>query len=151
MMKQMDKTGQDKGGSGGRLKGPPILQEEEAMEAAPETVEGLPFLVVGAAQGGEEAVGVAAVTVGPGSQDDDDHVVVMGGVSRGKGDSFNLTIHVSKGEEKITHGEGSLGKVHFADQLSLPMYYEPGAKYSPDYDTTTFHVWHDGAMERLSA
>uniref|UniRef100_A0A0G4FIJ9 Uncharacterized protein n=1 Tax=Chromera velia CCMP2878 TaxID=1169474 RepID=A0A0G4FIJ9_9ALVE len=75
----------------------------------------------------------------------------MGGISRRKGDPFNLTIDASKGEEKITHGEGSLEKVHFADQLGFPMYYEPGAKYSPDYNTTTFHVWHDGAMERLSA
>uniref|UniRef100_A0A0G4FR86 Uncharacterized protein n=1 Tax=Chromera velia CCMP2878 TaxID=1169474 RepID=A0A0G4FR86_9ALVE len=90
-------------------------------------------------------------TVGPGGQDDDDDVVVTGGVSRGKGDSFNLTIYTSKSEKKITHGEGSLGKVRFADQLGLPISYEPEAKYSPDYDTTTFHVWHDGAMERLSA
>uniref|UniRef100_A0A0G4GUV5 Uncharacterized protein n=1 Tax=Chromera velia CCMP2878 TaxID=1169474 RepID=A0A0G4GUV5_9ALVE len=88
--------------------------------------------------------------VGPGGQDDDD-VVVTGGISREKGNSFNLTIHVSKGEEKTTHGEGSLGKVCFADQLGLPMYYEPGAKYSSDYDTMTFYVWHDGAIERLSA
>uniref|UniRef100_A0A0G4F849 Uncharacterized protein n=1 Tax=Chromera velia CCMP2878 TaxID=1169474 RepID=A0A0G4F849_9ALVE len=121
------------------------------MEAAPETVEGLPILVVGAAQGGEEAVGVTAMTVGPGGQDDDDGVVVTGGVSCGKEDSFNLTTHMSKGEEKIPHGEGSLGKLCFADQLGLPLCYEPRAKYSPDYDTMTFPVWHDGAMERLSA
>uniref|UniRef100_A0A0G4GFD5 Uncharacterized protein n=1 Tax=Chromera velia CCMP2878 TaxID=1169474 RepID=A0A0G4GFD5_9ALVE len=111
-----------------------VLREEEAMEAALETVEGLPIL-----------------TVGPGGQDDDDDVVVMGGISRGKGDSFNLTIYASKGEEMITHGEGSLGKVRFVDRLGLPLCYEPGPKYSPDYDTTTFHVWHDGAMECLSA
>uniref|UniRef100_A0A0G4HSF6 Uncharacterized protein n=1 Tax=Chromera velia CCMP2878 TaxID=1169474 RepID=A0A0G4HSF6_9ALVE len=75
----------------------------------------------------------------------------MGGISHGKEDSFNLTIHVSKGEEKIPHREGSLGKVRFADRLSLPLCYEPGAKYSPNYDTTTFHMWYNGAMERLSA
>uniref|UniRef100_A0A0G4HTX8 Uncharacterized protein n=1 Tax=Chromera velia CCMP2878 TaxID=1169474 RepID=A0A0G4HTX8_9ALVE len=64
--------------------------------------------------------------VDSGGQDDNDDVVVMGGVSRGKGDSFNPTIHASKGEEKIPHGEGSLGKVCFADHLSLPLCYEPG-------------------------
>uniref|UniRef100_A0A0G4H7L7 Uncharacterized protein n=1 Tax=Chromera velia CCMP2878 TaxID=1169474 RepID=A0A0G4H7L7_9ALVE len=77
----------------------------------------------------------------------------MGGVrfSHRKEDLFNLTNHASKGEEKIPHREGSLSKVRFADQLGLPLCYEPGAKYSSDYDTTTFPVWHDGAMERLSA
>uniref|UniRef100_A0A0G4FUW5 Uncharacterized protein n=1 Tax=Chromera velia CCMP2878 TaxID=1169474 RepID=A0A0G4FUW5_9ALVE len=42
-----------------------ILREEEAVEAAPETVEGLPILVVGAAQGREEAVGVMAMVGAP--------------------------------------------------------------------------------------
>uniref|UniRef100_A0A0G4IA94 Uncharacterized protein n=1 Tax=Chromera velia CCMP2878 TaxID=1169474 RepID=A0A0G4IA94_9ALVE len=105
----------------------------------------------GQAQRGGSVPPVSSQTVGPGGQDDDNDIVVTGGVSRRKRDSFNLTIHASKGEEMITHGEGSLGKVHFADCLGLPLCYEPGAKYSPDYDTTTFHVWHDGAMERLSA
>uniref|UniRef100_A0A0G4FTG8 Uncharacterized protein n=1 Tax=Chromera velia CCMP2878 TaxID=1169474 RepID=A0A0G4FTG8_9ALVE len=150
MMKQIDKTGQDKGGSGGRRKGPPGGGGHGGGSG---DRRGSPYPGRGGGSGGpgEEVVGVTAVHVDLGGQDDDDGIAVTGGVSRGKEDSFNLTTHASKGEEKISHEEGSLGKVRFADQLGLPLCYEPGAKYSPDYDITTFLVWHDGAMERLSA
>uniref|UniRef100_A0A0G4HHR1 Uncharacterized protein n=1 Tax=Chromera velia CCMP2878 TaxID=1169474 RepID=A0A0G4HHR1_9ALVE len=190
MMKQMDKTGQDRGGSGGCPKGPReyIYTGGGGRGSGSGDHRGSPYPGCGGGSGGRgggrgyghgrrtlfpgrfnnesfekknsdsrqvqrggSVPPVSLQTVGPGGQDDDDDVVVMGGVSRGKEDSFNLTIHASKGEEKIIHGEGSLGKVHFAEQLGLPMCYEPGAKYSSDYDTTTFHVWHDGAIERLSA
>uniref|UniRef100_A0A0G4FWB6 Uncharacterized protein n=1 Tax=Chromera velia CCMP2878 TaxID=1169474 RepID=A0A0G4FWB6_9ALVE len=185
MMKQMDKTGQDRGGSEGRPKGPPgggghEGSSEDRQESPYPGREGGSGGRGGGggrsrggrtlspgrfnnenfekknsdsrqAQRGGSVPPVSSQTVGPGGQDDDDDVVVTGGVSRRQGDSFDLTIHASKGEEKTPHGEGSLGKVRFADCLGLPLYYEPGAKYSPDYDTTTFHVWHDGAMERLSA
>uniref|UniRef100_A0A0G4HV19 Uncharacterized protein n=1 Tax=Chromera velia CCMP2878 TaxID=1169474 RepID=A0A0G4HV19_9ALVE len=185
MMKQIDKTGQDRGGSGGRSKGPPGGggrggssgdrrrspypgrgggsggrgggggRGRGGRTVSPGRFNNENFEKKnsnsGQAQRGGSVPPVSSQTLGPGGQDDDDDVVVMGGISRRKGDSFNLTIHVSKGEEKITHGERSLGKVHFADQLGLPMCYEPEAKYSSDYDTTTFHVWHDRAMERLSA
>uniref|UniRef100_A0A0G4FSE0 Uncharacterized protein n=1 Tax=Chromera velia CCMP2878 TaxID=1169474 RepID=A0A0G4FSE0_9ALVE len=185
MMKQMDKTGQDRGGWGGRPKGPP---GGGGRGGGSGDRRGSPYPGRGGGSRGRGGGGgrgrggrtlspgrfnnenfekknsdsgqaqrrgsvppVFLQTVGPGGQDDDDDVVVTGGVSCGKGDSFNLTIHASKGEEMITHGEGSLGKVRFADRFGLPLCYEPGAKYSPDYDTTTFHVWYDGAMERLSA
>uniref|UniRef100_A0A0G4I0R4 Uncharacterized protein n=1 Tax=Chromera velia CCMP2878 TaxID=1169474 RepID=A0A0G4I0R4_9ALVE len=173
MMKQMDKTGQDRGGSGGRPKGPPggggpgggsgdhrgspYPGRGGSSEGrgggggrgcggrtlSPGRFNNENFerknSDSGQAQRGGSVPPVSSQTVGPGGQDDDD-VVVMGGVSHEQGDSFNLTIHASKGEEKTTHGEGSLGKVRFADRLGLPLCYEPGAKYSPDYDTTTFHV-----------
>uniref|UniRef100_A0A0G4I8E8 Uncharacterized protein n=1 Tax=Chromera velia CCMP2878 TaxID=1169474 RepID=A0A0G4I8E8_9ALVE len=185
VMKQMDKTGQDRGGSGGRPKGPP---GGGGRRGGSRDRRGSPYPGRGGGSGGRRGGGgrsrggrtlspgrfnnknfekknsdsgqaqqggsvppVSSQTVGPGGQDDDDDVVVTGGVSRGQGDSFDLTIHASKGEEKTTYGEGSLGKVRFADRLGLPLCYKPGAKYSPDYDTTTFYVWHDRAMERLSA
>uniref|UniRef100_A0A0G4GFM2 Uncharacterized protein n=1 Tax=Chromera velia CCMP2878 TaxID=1169474 RepID=A0A0G4GFM2_9ALVE len=184
MMKQMDKTGQDRDGSRGRPKGP---LGGGGRGGSSEDRRGSPYPGRGGGSGGRRGGGgrgrgghtlfpgrfnnenfekkhsdsgqaqrggsippVSSQTVSPRGQDNDDDVVVTGGVSRRQGDSFNLTIHASKGEEKILHGEGSLGKVRFADQLGLPMCYEPGAKYSSDYDTTTFHMWHDGAMERLS-
>uniref|UniRef100_A0A0G4HKL8 Uncharacterized protein n=1 Tax=Chromera velia CCMP2878 TaxID=1169474 RepID=A0A0G4HKL8_9ALVE len=187
MMKEMDKTGQDKGGSRGRPKGPPG-GPGGGRGGGSRDRRGSPYPGRGGGSGGRRGGGgrgrgghtlspgrfnnenfekknsdsgqaqqggnvppVSSQHVDPGGQDDDDGVIVTGGVSRGKEDSFNLTTHASKGEEKIPHGEGSLGKVRFADQLSLPLCYEPGAKYSPDYDTTTFPVWHDRAMERLSA
>uniref|UniRef100_A0A0G4FIL1 Uncharacterized protein n=1 Tax=Chromera velia CCMP2878 TaxID=1169474 RepID=A0A0G4FIL1_9ALVE len=174
MMKQMDKTGQDRGGSGGR---PKDLPGGEGHAGGSGDRRGSPYPGHGGGSGGRGGGGgrgrsgptlspgrfnnenfekknsdsgqaqwggsvppVSSQTVGPGGQDDNDDVVVMGGVSRGKGDSFNLTIHASKDEEMITHGEGSLEKVRFADRLGLPLCYEPGAKYSSDYDTTTFHV-----------
>uniref|UniRef100_A0A0G4GT23 Uncharacterized protein n=1 Tax=Chromera velia CCMP2878 TaxID=1169474 RepID=A0A0G4GT23_9ALVE len=185
MMKQMDKTGQDRGGSGGRPKGPP---GGGGRGGGSGNRRGSPYPGCGGGLGGRGGGGghshggrtlspgrfnnenfekknsdsgqaqrggsvpsVSLQTVGPRGQDDDDDVVVTDGISRGKGDSFNLTIHASKGEEMITHGEGCLRKVHFADRLGLPLCYEPEAKYSPDYDTTTFHVWHDKAIECLSA
>uniref|UniRef100_A0A0G4I9R1 Uncharacterized protein n=1 Tax=Chromera velia CCMP2878 TaxID=1169474 RepID=A0A0G4I9R1_9ALVE len=184
MMKQMDKTEQDRGGSGGRPKGPPgggghgggsgdrrgspypgrrggsggkgggggrgrggytifpgRFNNENSEKKNSDS---------GQAQWGGSVPPVSSQNVNPGGQDDDDVVVVTGGVSHGKEDSLNLTNHSFKGEEKIPHGEGSIGKVRFADQLGLPLCYGPGAKYSSDYDTTTFSVWHDGAIERLS-
>uniref|UniRef100_A0A0G4H9F5 Uncharacterized protein n=1 Tax=Chromera velia CCMP2878 TaxID=1169474 RepID=A0A0G4H9F5_9ALVE len=185
MMKQMDKTGQDRSGSRGRPKGPP---GGGGRGGSSEDRRGSPYSGRGGGSGGRGGGGgrgrggrtlsrgrfnngnfkkknsdsgqaqregsvppVTSQHVDPGGQDDDDGVVVMGGVSRGKEDSVNLTTHASKGEKKIPYGEGFFGKVCFVNQLGLPLYYKPGAKYLPDYDTTTFSVWHDGAMERLSA
>uniref|UniRef100_A0A0G4FVJ5 Uncharacterized protein n=1 Tax=Chromera velia CCMP2878 TaxID=1169474 RepID=A0A0G4FVJ5_9ALVE len=158
MMKQMDKTG-----SGGRPKGPP---GGGGRGGGSGDRRGSPYPGRGGSSGGRGGGGGrghGGRTLSPGrfnnenfeKKNSDSRQAQRGGsvppVSSQTGDSFDLTIHVSKGEEKTTHGEGSLGKVRFADRLGLPLCYEPGAKYSPDYDTTTFHVWHDGAMERLSA
>uniref|UniRef100_A0A0G4I2K9 Uncharacterized protein n=1 Tax=Chromera velia CCMP2878 TaxID=1169474 RepID=A0A0G4I2K9_9ALVE len=185
MMKQIDKTGQDRGGSGGRPKGPPGGRGRGGGSG---DRQGSPYPGCGGGSGGRGGGGgrgrggrtlspgrfnnenfekknsdsgqaqrggsvppVSSQNVDPRGQDDDDGVIVTGGVSCRKGDSFNLTIHESKGGEEIPHEEGSLGKVRFADRLGLPLCYEPGAKYLPDYDTTTFCVWHNGAIECLSA
>uniref|UniRef100_A0A0G4GJE3 Uncharacterized protein n=1 Tax=Chromera velia CCMP2878 TaxID=1169474 RepID=A0A0G4GJE3_9ALVE len=171
MMKQIDKTGQDRGGSGGRPKG---LPGGGGRGGGSGDRRGSPYPGRGGGSGGRGGGGGrghGGCTLSPGrfnnenfkkknsgsgqaqrgGSDDDDVVTVTGGISCGKEDSFNLTTHASKGEEKIPHGEGSLGKVRFADQLGFPLCYEPGAKYLPNYDTTTFSVWHDGAIERLSA
>uniref|UniRef100_A0A0G4EY96 Uncharacterized protein n=1 Tax=Chromera velia CCMP2878 TaxID=1169474 RepID=A0A0G4EY96_9ALVE len=185
MMKQMDKTGQDRSGSEGRPKDP---LGGAGHRGSSGDHRGSPYPGCGGGSGGRGGGGgrgrggrtlspskfnnenfekknsdsgqaqrggsvppVSSQAVSLGGQDDDNDDVVTGGVSRRKGDSFNLTIHASKGEEMITHGERSLGKVRFVDRLSLPLCYEPGAKYSSDYNTTTFHIWHNGAIERLSA
>uniref|UniRef100_A0A0G4H6T7 Uncharacterized protein n=1 Tax=Chromera velia CCMP2878 TaxID=1169474 RepID=A0A0G4H6T7_9ALVE len=149
MMKQMDKTGQDKGGSGGRPKGPPGGggrggssgdrrrspypgrgggsggrggdggQGRGGRTLFPSRLNNENFEKKnsdsGQAQRGGSVPPVSLQHIDPGGRDDDDIVVVMGGVSRRKEDSFNLTTHAFKGEEKIPHGEGSLGKVCFAD------------------------------------
>uniref|UniRef100_A0A0G4IE94 Uncharacterized protein n=1 Tax=Chromera velia CCMP2878 TaxID=1169474 RepID=A0A0G4IE94_9ALVE len=147
MMKQIDKTGQDRGSSGGRPKGPPGGggrgggsgdrrgspypgrggslggrgsgggRGRGGHTLSPGRFNNEKFekknLDSGQAQRGGSIPPVSSQNVDPGGQDDDDGVVVTGGVSHGQGDSFNLTIHVSKGEKKIPHGEGSLGKLEF--------------------------------------
>uniref|UniRef100_A0A0G4FGU1 Uncharacterized protein n=1 Tax=Chromera velia CCMP2878 TaxID=1169474 RepID=A0A0G4FGU1_9ALVE len=144
MMKQMDKTGQDRGSSGGRPKGPPGgggrgggsgdhrespypgrggglgggsggrggggSRSHGRRTLSPSRFNNENFEKKnsdsGQAQRGGSVPPVSSQTVGPRGQDDDDDVVVTGGISHGQRDSFDLTIYTSKGERRPLMGGG---------------------------------------------